>query len=174
MDMSYIDLLDSNGCPTHRKIIGKQQHSKEMVAGDTLVYAHFKAFKFPDVGNVFFECQCRLCMENCFQPQCGSRKKREAVDASNEPKMLGETRIFQSLNIRLPEDGEESEFEARFAQATVPDNGVCVSKTGFAIGMAFLVVVVIVGAAIAVLYFKDRRELVEVFHHNLAFYGNKA
>lgn len=67
MDMGYLEMIDSNGCPTHRKIIGNQQHSTDLAPGDTLVYAHFKAFKFPDVNNVFFECQCRLCMENCFQ-----------------------------------------------------------------------------------------------------------
>ncbi|CAK9293759.1 unnamed protein product [Gordionus sp. m RMFG-2023] len=80
MGMGRIQLLDFNGCPIHTQIVGPQ--SREVSHGSLSIFFHFKVFKFPDVNNVYFVCEIKICYKKCQQPNCGlfsaskHRKKR--------------------------------------------------------------------------------------------------
>ncbi|XP_014670083.1 PREDICTED: uncharacterized protein LOC106811071 [Priapulus caudatus] len=148
MDMGRIDLIDEDGCPTHRKLIGYQQHTTELLPGDTLVYAYLKSFKFPDVKNVFFDCQCTICMENCFQPQCDGRRTKRDLEQDGGSHVAANSRTFQSIRISLPEDinfNVTRSSHHQMASEEEKQTAMCISKTGFGVGMAvFLAVLVVI------------------------------
>ncbi|XP_014671677.1 PREDICTED: uncharacterized protein LOC106812340 [Priapulus caudatus] len=68
----YIPLVDEKGCPlVGKKIIGNFRHERDRPQpGQTIVYAPFKAFKFPDRQDVYFECQVHVCFRECFPSEC--------------------------------------------------------------------------------------------------------
>lgn len=55
-------------CPlVGKKIIGNFRHERDRPQpGQTIVYAPFKAFKFPDRQDVYFECQVHVCFRECY------------------------------------------------------------------------------------------------------------
>ncbi|CAK9293401.1 unnamed protein product [Gordionus sp. m RMFG-2023] len=122
MNIGKIELLDGQGCPVHSKIIGPQ--TREIFGHDMLIYAHFKVFKFPDVENVYFECNIKFCFHRCQQPQCGiygvytgdggvNRRKRSKRSQYNNGDISTLTyknnntyNLFQTIIVEIPEVDE--------------------------------------------------------------------
>ncbi|XP_014672442.1 PREDICTED: cuticlin-1-like [Priapulus caudatus] len=64
-------LIDNNGCPAAQKIIGAVQKDTDQPGyGKSAYYAYFKAFKFPDNNNVYFQCSVRICHQQCDVHSC--------------------------------------------------------------------------------------------------------
>ncbi|XP_014665446.1 PREDICTED: uncharacterized protein LOC106807581 [Priapulus caudatus] len=179
MQMSRLELVDEAGCPAHKKVIGFTQRSTALSPGHTYVYAHFKAFKFPDIDNVFFTCQCRVCFDHCYAPDCdGNRKKREATSTSDDNKAkvvdadgreynmgdsVDEQLMAETIYVRVPSvdsvmyDEETGEMlKLRHKAVTIGD--LCVNRMTFIAGISACVVLLFFGfLAAAVCHARSRR-----------------
>ena len=62
-----VQLTDERGCILKPKIFGAFQKTKETgnTGASIIAYAFFQAFKFPDVMDLFIECNVELCKTNC-------------------------------------------------------------------------------------------------------------
>ncbi len=62
-----VTLTDSRGCVLKKKLMGPWQKSTQTGRpGVSLVaFSFFQAFKFPDVMEVFLECNVELCKSGC-------------------------------------------------------------------------------------------------------------
>ncbi|XP_066940239.1 adhesive plaque matrix protein-like isoform X1 [Macrobrachium rosenbergii] len=72
-NVPQIQLTDSQGCVLKDKLISSFYTSRERdIKGEVIVtYAYVKAFKFPDVMDVFMSCNIEVCKGDC-DNQCGS------------------------------------------------------------------------------------------------------
>ncbi|XP_014667020.1 PREDICTED: uncharacterized protein LOC106808705, partial [Priapulus caudatus] len=77
--LSKIQLVDEYGCPADPKFI--QILKKEAQGTTSIVYGTFKAFKFPDRPNVYFQCSIQVCEETCGDQYCLSRQKSAPYSA---------------------------------------------------------------------------------------------
>ncbi|XP_014662692.1 PREDICTED: uncharacterized protein LOC106805559 isoform X2 [Priapulus caudatus] len=79
-----VDLINDDGCSANKRLVGEPIHTRKLQSGQTAWFFHFRAFRFPDEENVYFQCQCNVCYHNCYQPTCNGdrvhRYKREAVE----------------------------------------------------------------------------------------------
>ncbi|XP_014677916.1 PREDICTED: hornerin-like isoform X2 [Priapulus caudatus] len=157
MGMNRIQLIDENGCSANRKIIGQQEKRTDIIDDRTMAFARFKAFKFPDIENVYYECQCRICFDQCHPQTCGSRKKREAPESKMEER-AAEERIFNGVVIVMPEeDVTYAEPEKTRDSSELSASSMCLNKTDFAIGTTFLGAILFgVGCAAIVLLYRRR------------------
>lgn len=64
---NILQLTDERGCILKPKLFGTFQKTND--TGNTgtsiIAYAFFQAFKFPDVMDLFIECNVELCKTNC-------------------------------------------------------------------------------------------------------------
>ena len=60
-------LTDDRGCILKPKLFGAFQKTRETgnSGASIIAYAFFQAFKFPDVMDLFIECNVELCKTNC-------------------------------------------------------------------------------------------------------------
>ncbi|XP_014673163.1 PREDICTED: cuticlin-1-like [Priapulus caudatus] len=158
MGMGRVDLIDEQGCPIHDKFIKNVQ--KERDDRGTRLVANFKVFKFPDVGDVYFDCQCNVCVDECFQPRCestftgGKRRNRRdtAIHLELSDKGVISAKVFNSMHVFVPSDDEELKEELRremmmTAEAPTSADETCISKhviaTTTAVLLFFIVIVVV-------------------------------
>ncbi|XP_014665428.1 PREDICTED: protein dyf-7-like [Priapulus caudatus] len=140
-----LTLIDSDGCPAHRKLIGFTNYNTAMVRGQTYAYAHFKVFKFPDRDNVFVQCKCHVCLDSCNRPACETgagignskvfRKKRDMgvndviVDYdAGEPQIVSDKKnttvdLYRQITIAIPNKQhiESSHLESSSETGRLPD-----------------------------------------------------
>lgn len=64
---NMLQLTDERGCILKPKLFGTFQKTKDTgnTGSSIIAYAFFQAFKFPDVMDLFIECNVELCKINC-------------------------------------------------------------------------------------------------------------
>ncbi|XP_014665421.1 PREDICTED: uncharacterized protein LOC106807564 [Priapulus caudatus] len=94
LGQTRLHLIDDGGCPTSDKFIKPAVYDRTTHPGQTHMYSHFKVFKFPDAQDVYLQCQCMVCYERCYRPQCdGSpRRSNHLIGAASKQPVTG--RIF--------------------------------------------------------------------------------
>lgn len=62
-----LQLTDERGCILKPKLFGAFQKTNDTgnTGASIIAYAFFQAFKFPDVMDLFIECNVELCKTNC-------------------------------------------------------------------------------------------------------------
>lgn len=65
--INMLQLTDERGCILKPKLFGAFQKTKETgnTGASIIAYAFFQAFKFPDVMDLFIECNVELCKTDC-------------------------------------------------------------------------------------------------------------
>ncbi|XP_014673031.1 PREDICTED: hornerin-like [Priapulus caudatus] len=157
-------LIDEDGCPAHDpEFVSSMQHDR-LVNGDVVHYTNFQSFKFPDKNNVYFQCTVEVCRDKCHRSTCtatpSNRRKRDANATEvieneieeqkprSKDTVEEEIEVFRGLTIILP--GEQPIPRYWNARYAVQDE-MCITKTGFAWGMAIMGGVLIVAIIICVL-----------------------
>ena len=64
---NMLQLTDERGCILKPKLFGAFQKTNNTgnTGASIIAYAFFQAFKFPDVMDLFIECNVELCQINC-------------------------------------------------------------------------------------------------------------
>lgn len=64
---NMLQLTDERGCILKPKLFGAFQKTNDTgnTGASIIAYAFFQAFKFPDVMDLFIECNVELCKTNC-------------------------------------------------------------------------------------------------------------
>jgi len=62
-----LQLTDERGCILKPKLFGAFQKTNDTgnTGASIIAYAYFQAFKFPDVMDLFIECNVELCKTDC-------------------------------------------------------------------------------------------------------------
>ncbi|XP_014680709.1 PREDICTED: filaggrin-2-like [Priapulus caudatus] len=183
-------LIDADGCSTNKDFISELQQSESGYNAEKNIYTTFKAFKFPDRYNVYFQCSIEVCSGQCSTKQScrndvygssndgysqNNRLKRSVSGNSSvtvEPPVINATstaasatnsstvdqrELFRALTVILP--GEEPlsdsfELGRRFAT----QQGMCITRAGFAWGMAIMGGILLVSALLCLtMYMRARR-----------------
>ena len=78
-----LKLTDEKGCNLKPKLL--EPFQKTYYTGNTgaslIAYAYFHAFKFPDVMDLFIECNVELCKPNC-EPCPEKNEVRHKLDSN--------------------------------------------------------------------------------------------
>ena len=66
-ETNMYQLTDERGCILKPKLFGAFQKTNDTgsTGASIIAYAFFQAFKFPDVMDLFIECNVELCKTNC-------------------------------------------------------------------------------------------------------------
>ncbi|XP_014665192.1 PREDICTED: uncharacterized protein LOC106807390 [Priapulus caudatus] len=163
-------LIDDSGCAIVPKIIEQLQkvrigHSQEQ----TVMFAHFHAFKFPDKQNVYFTCNVQLCQTECYMPQCGAgdqyseeaaghRRLKRGTPASTDNVTIADSKqLYRNIAVFIPGDNNADSlpWQSYIRQRqNGSELGFCLSRGSFTAGIVimaaiFLFTVVVTSVMIA-------------------------
>ncbi|XP_014662722.1 PREDICTED: uncharacterized protein LOC106805582 [Priapulus caudatus] len=65
-----VDLVDDNGCSTDPEYVSQLYVESAQYSGEHRIYTTFRAFKFPDRHNVYFQCLVDVCYGKCYKRAC--------------------------------------------------------------------------------------------------------
>ncbi|KOC61498.1 hypothetical protein WH47_05102 [Habropoda laboriosa] len=175
-----IQLTDERGCILKPKLFGAFQKTNDTgnTGASIIAYAFFQAFKFPDVMDLFVECNIELCKtdcEPCPEPnqQIEPRRRRRSVTytPSNTPLngsavlLADPIRVARGFRVIMVDDLskasnqvleqlEETAVE-QVARTTV---NLCMTYSGFYTAISFMFSTVLIATISAVaLYVKLQR-----------------
>jgi len=169
-------LINSEGCPQDREIMGELEYSQSK----TTALVHFQAHKFPYTSSVYYQCNVKLCIKHaggCDQvpPVCENginlvRRRRQVVEIDERDTEVTYDLVEREETIKVYSGlyvKEASDLEDDFAESLdQPDvspydpNTFCISQRSFAIGIAIagLILMTAVVVAVMVLVSKRRRK----------------
>ncbi|XP_063986064.1 EGF-like domain-containing protein 1 [Diachasmimorpha longicaudata] len=169
---NVVQLTDERGCILKPKLFGAFQKTKEtMNTGASIIaYAFFQAFKFPDVMDLFIECNVELCKTDCEacpeanqQIEPGRRRRDLSYAPSNVSSgaLSQPLRMSRGFRVIMPDDlslassqSLESLEETAIAELTF-EQSICMSYTGFYTSFSFILsILVITTSSAAVMYLK--------------------
>ncbi|XP_029047409.2 uncharacterized protein LOC114878135 [Osmia bicornis bicornis] len=177
---NMIQLTDERGCILKPKLFGAFQKTKDTgnTGASIIAYAYFQAFKFPDVMDLFIECNVELCKTDCEpcpelnqQIEPGRRRRRSILYTTAAPSNTSAVRLSEPIRVtrgfrvvmvddlskassQVLEHLEESAIE-EMARTTT---NVCMTYTGFYTAIFFLLSTIFVATISAVtLYVKLQR-----------------
>merc|ERR1711881_370254 len=165
-------LINSEGCPQDREIMGELEYSQSK----TTALVHFQAHKFPYTSSVYYQCNVKLCIKHaggCDQvpPICDDgvdivRKKRQVVevDERNNAYDLVEReetiKVYSGLYVNEAQDLDDDEFADNLDQPDVSvydPNTFCISQRSFAIGIAIAGLILMTAVVVAIMILVSRR-----------------
>lgn len=161
-----IELISKYGCSSMPKIIGQPQYERDVDKQLTYVYYYMKVFKFPDIQNVYFDCQCSICFGACTQFECGAsgisgsltkedetrkRKRRDVSSGDDVPQeevTVENMHIVKSLKVIVPDDSNLA--KDRLIIETNRQE-LCMDRRSAVAGIAAVVAIIIILIVIVVL-----------------------
>ncbi|XP_048505752.1 uncharacterized protein LOC105692110 isoform X2 [Athalia rosae] len=164
---NVVQLTDERGCILKPKFFGAFQKTRETgnTGASIIAYAFFQAFKFPDVMDLYLECNIELCKTDCEacpepnqQIDPGRRRRDVTYAPSNSSGALSDpVRIGKGFRVIMPEDLSTAsnlaleKIEEMAVEEFSSVNNICMSNTGFYTTFSFmlsLLVASIVSSAI--------------------------
>ncbi|KAK0177326.1 hypothetical protein PV328_001394 [Microctonus aethiopoides] len=153
--VNVVQLTDERGCILKPKIFGAFQKTTETgnTGASIIAYAFFQAFKFPDVMDLFIECNVELCKTDCEACPEGNqqiepgKKKRDVsyVSANSSFGTLADpVRIGRGFRVIMPDDltlASSKSLENRENTAITNislGRNICMSYGGFYISFTLI------------------------------------
>jgi len=98
-----LQLTDKNGCVLKDKLLSPFRSARESDnAGSVIVtYAHVKAFKFPDVMDVFMTCNIEICKGDC-DDKCSTESVIATTTTTEGPRRYGSTLFGEPIYTTKP------------------------------------------------------------------------
>ncbi|XP_015600177.1 uncharacterized protein LOC107270055 isoform X2 [Cephus cinctus] len=165
-----VQLTDERGCILKPKLFGAFQKTRDTgnTGASIIAYAFFQAFKFPDVMDLFIECNVELCKTDCDacpdpNQQIEPRKRRDVTYAASNitgGALSDPVRVSRGFKVIMPDDLSQASVQALEKMEMTIDEisqirNVCMSHGGFyamfSLLLSFLVITTI---STAILYLK--------------------
>ncbi|KAG7211234.1 hypothetical protein KM043_010547 [Ampulex compressa] len=174
---NVVRLTDERGCILKPKLFGAFQKTNDTgnTGASLIAYAFFQAFKFPDVMDLFIECNIELCKTDCepcpeaHQQIEPGRRRRSIVPyaPSNATSVLlaDPIRVKRGFKVIMLEDlgGASGKILERMEESAAEEmarasKNVCMTNTGFYAAFTLMLSTAILGTiSAAVLYVKLQR-----------------
>lgn len=155
-----VQLTDERGCILKPKLFGAFQKTKETgnTGASIIAYAFFQAFKFPDVMDLFIECNIELCKTDCeacpeANQQIEPGRRRRSIfysPANSSAGSLSEpVRMGRGFRVILPDDlSLASSLSLEKLEETALDEinqarNVCMSYGGFYISFSLMLAILV-------------------------------
>ncbi|XP_053994751.1 uncharacterized protein LOC128885036 [Hylaeus volcanicus] len=171
-----LQLTDERGCILKPKLFGAFQKTNDTgnTGASIIAYAFFQAFKFPDVMDLFIECNVELCKTDCEpcpeanqQIEPGRRRRSIIYAPSNTSAVLlsDPIRVARGFRVIMEDDLSEassqvSEHLEHPAAEEVPriTTDICMTYGGFYTAISLMLsTVVLTTISTVVLYVKLHR-----------------
>ncbi|XP_076623670.1 uncharacterized protein LOC143343053 [Colletes latitarsis] len=171
-----IQLTDERGCILKPKLFGAFQKTNDTgnTGASIIAYAFFQAFKFPDVMDLFIECNVELCKTDCEpcpesnqQIEPGRRRRSINYTPSNTSAVLlsDPIRVARGFRVIMEDDLSEasSQILEHLAQTTTEEvlrttTDICMTYAGFYTASSLMLSTVVLTTITAVvLYLKLQR-----------------
>ncbi|XP_043286507.1 uncharacterized protein [Venturia canescens] len=157
---NVVQLTDERGCILKPKLFGAFQKTNDTgnTGASIIAYAFFQAFKFPDVMDLFIECNIELCKTDCEACPDGNqqiepgRRRRSAfyTPANSSAGALSEpVRMARGFRVILPDDlSLASSLSLEKMEETALDEisqarNVCMSYEGFYISFSLMLAILV-------------------------------
>ncbi|XP_051175469.1 uncharacterized protein LOC127290738 [Leptopilina boulardi] len=166
---NLVQLTDERGCILKPKIFGAFQKTKDTgnTGASIIAYAFFQAFKFPDVMDLFIECNVELCKTNCDacpepnQQIDPGRRRRSITSPLNSTISLAPSgvRVGRGFRVVMPEDLSPMANQAlenvdeEIVQEIASSNNVCLSNSGFYVAFSMMFTAVVSSTISAVILY---------------------
>ncbi|EZA58941.1 hypothetical protein X777_16900 [Ooceraea biroi] len=175
---NMLQLTDERGCILKPKLFGAFQKTNDTgnTGASIIAYAFFQAFKFPDVMDLFIECNIELCKTDCepcpdANQQIEPGRRRRSVtysppfNTSTNPVLLSDpVRIGRGFKVIMLDDLSAASsqilesMEETAIEAMTKVNNVCMSNGGFYMAFSLMLSTLFVAiVSAAVLYIKLQR-----------------
>ncbi|KAH0955197.1 hypothetical protein HN011_010539 [Eciton burchellii] len=176
---NMLQLTDERGCILKPKLFGAFQKTNDTgnTGASIIAYAYFQAFKFPDVMDLFIECNVELCKTDCEpcsaanqQIEPGRRRRSVTYIASSNnsttnPVLLSDpVRVGRGFKVVMLDDLSTAtsqvleSMEETAIEAMTKLNNVCMSNGGFYMAFSLMLSSLFVAIMSAVvLYIKLQR-----------------
>nr|XP_050862577.1 uncharacterized protein LOC127069519 isoform X1 [Vespula vulgaris]XP_050862578.1 uncharacterized protein LOC127069519 isoform X1 [Vespula vulgaris] len=145
-----LQLTDERGCILKPKLFGAFQKTNDTgnTGASIIAYAFFQAFKFPDVMDLFIECNVELCKTDCQacpesnqQIEPGRRRRSVSYAPSNAsmvPLLTDPVRVGRGFKVIMLDDLSavsnqvlENIEESSFVNEVSKEENICMSNNGF-------------------------------------------
>ncbi|XP_039314434.1 uncharacterized protein LOC105196070 isoform X2 [Solenopsis invicta] len=179
---NVLQLTDERGCVLKTKLFGAFQKTTDTgnTGASIIAYAFFNAFKFPDVMDLFIECNIELCKTNCescpepnqqIEPnQSGSRRRRSITytppsnNSTNAVLLSDPVRVGRRFKVIMLDDLSTAthqileSMEETAVNAMIKAKEVCMSNSGFYTTFSLMLSTIFIATiSTAVLYIKLQR-----------------
>ncbi|XP_014673055.1 PREDICTED: cuticlin-1-like [Priapulus caudatus] len=150
MGMGEQMLIDADGCAVDEQIFGNLIYDP----ANKRTYSPFNAHKFPTSGQVYYQCDVRLCIiGRCEIPECATvlgprRRKRQAIgqeETEEEPRLIVRDVViimdFDDEQVGSAGNNELPLARLPIKTASVPaaeqmENKICMNTVAFALAIA--------------------------------------
>ncbi|CAL7936166.1 unnamed protein product [Xylocopa violacea] len=170
-----IHLTDTRGCILKPKLFGAFQKTKDTgnTGASIIAYAYFQAFKFPDVMDLFIECNVELCKTDCEpcsernqQIEPGRRRRSVIYTPSNGPSngsavlLSDPVRVTRGFRVIMVDDLSKASNQVLEQLETTAieeieksTTNVCIPYTSFYTVTSFLLTIVLITTISAVILY---------------------
>ncbi|KAM0724405.1 Cuticlin-4 [Formica fusca] len=147
---NMLQLTDERGCILKPKLFGAFQKTNDTgsTGASIIAYAFFQAFKFPDVMDLFIECNVELCKTDCEpcpegdqQIEPGRRRRSvmyTSTNTSTNPVLLSDpVRVGRRFKVIMLDDLSTASsqvlesMEETAVETMIKEKDVCMSNGGF-------------------------------------------
>ncbi|XP_070163556.1 uncharacterized protein [Polyergus mexicanus] len=147
---NMLQLTDERGCILKPKLFGAFQKTNDTgsTGASIIAYAFFQAFKFPDVMDLFIECNVELCKTDCEscpegdqQIEPGRRRRSvmyTSTNTSTNPNLLSDpVRVGRRFKVIMLDDLSTASsqilesMEETAVETMIKTKDVCMSNGGF-------------------------------------------
>ncbi|XP_065203537.1 neurogenic locus notch homolog protein 1-like [Planococcus citri] len=138
------NVIDEYGCATDPTIFSEFEYNNNT----RLLTAKFNTFKFPSSKDVTFQCNVRVCLEQCHPMNCGSyrafgRRRKRQIDIDILHKALIRDETIVESNAIVAVEILNNPFKA-------PSKDVCISRIEIAISILITGVLALITVAVMV------------------------
>lgn len=175
---NMLQLTDERGCILKPKLFGAFQKTNDTgnTGASIIAYAFFQAFKFPDVMDLFIECNVELCKTNCepcpeANQQIEPGRRRRSVtyappssNTTNAVLLSDPVRVGRRFKVIMLDDLSAASsqildsMEETAVEAMIKAKEVCMSNSGFYTTFSLMLSTLFVATiSAAVLYVKLQR-----------------
>ncbi|XP_011866142.1 PREDICTED: uncharacterized protein LOC105561087 [Vollenhovia emeryi] len=175
---NMLQLTDERGCILKPKLFGAFQKTNDTgnTGASIIAYAFFQAFKFPDVMDLFIECNVELCKTNCEpcpeanqQIEPGRRRRSityapSSSNSTNSILLSDPVRVGRRFKVIMLDDLSAASsqvldsMEETAVEAMVKAKEVCMSTSGFYTTFILMLSTLFIATiSAAVLYVKLQR-----------------
>ncbi|XP_018313909.1 uncharacterized protein [Mycetomoellerius zeteki] len=175
---NMLQLTDERGCILKPKLFGAFQKTNDTgnTGASIIAYAFFQAFKFPDVMDLFIECNVELCKTNCEpcpeanqQIEPGRRRRSityapPSTNSSNAVLLSDPVRVGRRFKVIMLDDLSTASsqilesMEETAVETMTKAKEVCMSNSGFYTTFSLMLSTLFVATiSAAVLYIKLQR-----------------
>ncbi|XP_018357597.1 PREDICTED: uncharacterized protein LOC108757627 [Trachymyrmex cornetzi] len=175
---NMLQLTDERGCILKPKLFGAFQKTNDTgnTGASIIAYAFFQAFKFPDVMDLFIECNVELCKTNCepcpeANQQIDPGRRRRSItyappstNSSNAILLSDPVRVGRRFKVIMLDDLSTASsqilesMEETAVETMTKAKEVCMSNGGFYTTFSLMLSTLFVATiSAAVLYIKLQR-----------------